>query len=300
MKLYRLFPLTLVVIALLLASALATSYPLTVQDELGQQVILTHEPMRVISMLPSDTETLCAIDACDKLVGVGDYSNYPVQVKTLPKLGGGLKGPDIEKIVALQPDLVLVSEYGELAKKLRGAGLTVYAGSPQTVDDTFTFFKRLGLLVNRQAQAETLVENVQNEMKAISQKVAGLPKSRVYYEVDPTPYSAGPNSFIGTLISDAGGENIVKASMGDFPRLEPEYIIAADPQVIFFPKQFEDEKDLKARPGWSSISAFKNGKVIGITSQENDFISRPGPRMAEALRFFARTLHPKAFAGAGD
>lgn len=294
MKLYRLIPL---VIALLLASALATSYPLTVQDELGQQVALAHEPMRVISMLPSDTETLCALGACDKLVGVGDYSDYPPQVKALPKLGGGLKGPDIEKIVALKPDLVLVSEYGELAKTLRGAGLTVYAGSPQTVADTFVFFKRLGLLVNRQAQAEALAKSVQNEMEAITKKVAGLPKPRVYYEVDPTPYSVGPDSFIGTLLAEAGGDNIVKAGMGDFPRLEPETIIAADPKVIFVLKQ--DEEALKARPGWASISAVKDGKVIGITPQEDDFISRPGPRMAEALRFFARTLHPEAFTGAG-
>ena len=285
---------------LLLTPAFATTYPLTVTDELGRAVTLTSEPTRIVSMLPSDTETLCAMNACDKLVGVDTFSNYPEEVAALPKLGGGLTGveggPDVEAIVALEPDLVFVSEYGELAQLLSDAGLTVYAGSPQTVEDTFTFFGVVGELVNRETQAALLVGRVRGEIEAVAALTSALPTKSVYYEIDPTPYSVGPDSFIGVLLAKAGGETVSPAELGDFPQLDPEFVVAADPEIIILSDApSESATTLAARPGWAGLSALTSGQVFELSDAQGEFVSRPGPRMADTVKLFASFLHPGLF-----
>jgi iron complex transport system substrate-binding protein len=249
-------------------------------------------------MMPSHTETLCALNACDTLVGVDDYSNYPAQAAALPKLGGGLTGvdggPDIEAIVALEPDLVLVSEYGELAQILEQAGITVYAGSPQTYQDTFTFFEILGQLSNREVEAALLTEKVQDDIAAIETLLEGEVKATVYYEIDATPYSVGPNSYIGVLIDKAGGQTIVTEEQGDFPQLDPEFIVASNPDRIVLADAAYGEsiETLQARPGFENLWAIKENYVYGLTQEQNDLISTPGPRMAEVVRLFAQMFHP--------
>ena len=280
--------------------AFATTYPLTVTDELGREVTLQREPTRIVSMLPSDTETLCALDACDKLVGVDTFSTYPAEVAGLPTLGGGLTGveggPDVEQIVALQPDLVFVTEYGELAQLLRDAGLTVYAGSPQTVQDTLAFFGVVGEIVNREAQAALLVGRVQGEIEAVAELTSTLPTKTVYYEIDPTPYSVGPDSFIGTLLAKAGGETISPSELGDFPQLDPEFVIATDPAVIILADApGESAATLQDRPGWASLSALTSGQVFELSDAQGELVNRPGPRMGDTVRLFANFLHPGLF-----
>ena len=284
----------------LFGHAFATTYPLTVTDELGRELTLQREPVRVVSMLPSDTETLCAINACDKLVGVDTFSTYPAEVTRLPQLGGGLTGveggPDIEAIVALEPDLVFVTEYGELAQLLGDAGLTVYAGSPQTVEDTFTFFGVVGELVNRETQAALLVGRVRGEIEAVAELTSALPVASVYYEIDPTPYSVGPESFIGTLLAKAGGETVSPAELGDFPQLDPEFVIATDPDIIILADApGESAATLQARPGWASLSALGSGQVFELSDAQGEFVNRPGPRMGDTVKLFASFLHPGLF-----
>lgn len=282
----------------LLSPVLATDYPFTLTDELGRTVTIEAEPKRIISMLPSHTETICALGLCDKLVGVDDFSNYPEEVNALPKLGGGLMGydggPDVEAIVALEPDLVLVSEYGELAMLLEQAGITVYGGSPQTYEDTFTFFDILGQLTNREIEAALLTENVQKEVDGIAALVSSTEAVSVYYEIDTTPYSVGPNSFIGVLLSKAGGQTIVTAEQGDFPQLDPEFIISSNPEAIILSDAPSGEsiETLQARPGWEGLQAITNNKVFAMTDEQNDVANRPGPRLAEVVRLFAQMLHP--------
>jgi iron complex transport system substrate-binding protein len=287
-----------VLIALLSSIANAATYPLTLTDKLNRTVMIETEPQRIVSMLPSHTETLCALDACDKLVGVDDFSNYPLAINGLPKLGGGLTGydggPDVEAIVALQPDLVLASEYGELAQLLEQAGLTVYAGSPTTYEDTFTYFDIIGQLTNREIEATLLADKVQKEIDGIAKLVSSAEPVSVYYEIDATPYSVGPNSFIGVLLAKAGGQTIVTAEQGDFPQLDPEFIISSNPEVIFLSDAPSGEsiETLQARAGWESLQAIANNKVFGLTNEQNDVANRPGPRIAEVVRLFAQMLHP--------
>jgi iron complex transport system substrate-binding protein len=289
---------TLLLIVMIITIASAVSYPLTLTDELGRTITLEREPERIISMVPSHTEMICALDACDKLIGIDTFSNYPEDVLGLPRLGGALTGydggPDLEAIVALSPDLVVVSEYGELASFLEELGITTYAGSPQTVEDIFEYLEVIGQLVNRSDQAAALSAQIESDLDGIAQLVEGATRPSVYYEIDASPFSVGPDSFIGQLIALAGGETIVTAEMGDFPMLDPEFIVAQDPDMIILASApyGESIETLQARPGWQGLSAIIDGRVIELTEAQNDLTARPGPRIADVVRFFAQMFHP--------
>lgn len=276
-----------------LGSAAATTYPLTLQDDLGRTVTLRSEPRRIVSVLPSTTETLCALGVCDRLVGVDTFSDFPAQVKALPKVGG-LYTPDIEAMVALKPDLVVVSKYGKLQESLTAAGIPVVAVNPETYDEVFSKTLTLGRLVNREAQAKALVVQMRRDIarvEILTRNAAHKPST--YYEVDPTPYTAGPNSFIGVLLAKAGALNIIPASLGDFPKISPELVVQRSPQLILGPTLAA----AKARPGWSTISAVKTGRVVAIApgSTLDTLLNRPGPRLPLALAQLAKLVHPELF-----
>lgn len=276
----------------LLSSAAATKYPLTVTDDLGRSVTLKAEPKRIIAMLPSHTETLIAIGAGDRLVAVDRFSNYPKNVTDkLPKMGSAFQ-PNLEAILALKPDLVLADESAgsRLTEKLAAAGLTVYGGTAQTYNEVFEKIGVLGKLTNHEAGAVKLITTMRSELNALQKSVLGLPKVSTYYEVDPAPYSVGPNSFIGTLLTKAGGQTLVPAKLGDFPKLDPELIVKANPQTMIG----LGLDDARRRPGWQGLQAVKAGRVYMPTPEERDALSRPGPRLPVALRALIKWLHPEA------
>ncbi|WP_135228451.1 ABC transporter substrate-binding protein [Deinococcus fonticola] len=283
---------TILAAFLLASSAAATRYPLTVTDDLGRTVTLRSEPKRIVAMMPSHTEILFAIGAGDKLVGIDEYSNYPrAATDKLPKVGSGYK-PDIEAIVALKPDLVLADESASsrLTEKLAAAGLTVYGGTAQTYNETFEKIAVMGKITNREVNATKLVTKMRGDLNALQQNVLKLPKVSTYYEVDPAPYSVGPNSFIGALISKAGGQTIVPAKLGNFPKLDPELIVKANPKVMIGLTL----DDAKKRPGWPTLQAVKAGRVYQPSAEERDALVRPGPRLAVALRTLIKLIHPEA------
>lgn len=276
----------------LLPSAAAIQYPLTVTDDLGRRVTLKTEPRRIVAMLPSHTETLIAIGAGDKLIAVDQFSNFPKDVTDrLPRVGSGYQ-PNLEAILALKPDLVLADESSgsRLTEKLAAVGLNVYGGTAQTYNEVFEKISVLGRLTNREAGALNLITRMRSELNTLQQSVAGLPKVSTYYEIDPSPYSVGPNSFLGTLIGKAGGQTIVPASLGDFPKLDPELIVKANPQVMLGLTL----DDARGRPGWAGLQAVRTGRVFRPTPEERDALSRPGPRLPDALRALIRFLHPEA------
>lgn len=276
-----------------LSSAAATAYPLTLTDDLGRKVTLRAEPKRIVSVLPSSTETLCAIGACDRLVGVDEYSDFPAQVKTLPKVGG-LYTPNIEAMVALKPDLVVVSKYGKLVEPLTATGIPVVAVNPETYDEVFSKTLVLGRIVNREAQAKNLVVQMRRDIARIEILTRNaVRKPSAYYEIDPTPYTAGPNSFIGVLLGKAGATNIIPANLGDFPKISPELVVQRNPQLILG----LDPATARARPGWANIAAVKSGRVIPVPpgSPLDTLLNRPGPRLPQALAALARLVHPELF-----
>jgi iron complex transport system substrate-binding protein len=269
----------------------ATSYPLILKDDLGRIVKLSSEPKRIVSMMPSHTETLFAVGAGTSVVGVDEYSNFPkLETEKLPKTGNGF-APNLEAIAALKPDLVLTDESSgsKLVQNLEKLGITVYAGVAQSYNDVFAKINVIGKITNHEKNALNLITNMRNELNTIQASVAKAPKVSVYFEVDPTPYAAGSSSFIGALISKAGGINIIPEKLGPFPQISPELVISSNPSVILGAKL----EDVLKRPGWDKIAAVKAGRVLTFSSQEDDAISRPGPRLSVALRALVKAIHPE-------
>ncbi len=269
--------------------AWAWAFPLTLTDDLGRTVTIKAPPKRIVTMLPSVTETVCALGACDRIIATDDYSDWPERVKALPK-AGGLYNPNPELIVSLRPDLVLVSKYGRLYETLERAGLTVYAVRTETYEDIFKTVRTLGRILGLSAQAEALVARIQQEVyREESRAAQAKARPRVYYEIDPTPYTVGPESFIGVLIQKARGVNIIPKELGLFPKIAPEFVLQKNPEVIV--ATHPGAQEIRARPGWDRIAAVRNGRICVFTGEENNLLSRPGPRVAQGLRLLVDCFH---------
>jgi iron complex transport system substrate-binding protein len=284
-------------LALLAATSWATAQSrLTVIDDLGRTVTLSAPALRVVSMVPSHTETVCALGRCDRLVGRDTFSNQPQEVAVLSDLGSAF-APDLEALVALEPDLVLVDEYSGLAAFLEPLGIAVYAGTPQRLEEVFLLFERLGRLLGADDAAISLTSRVQDQLRDVASRVEGASAPRVYFEIDATPYSVGPDGFIGTLITMAGGATIVPAELGEFPLLDPEFVVAADPDhiVLASAPYGESLATLRARPGWGGLRAVVEGRVAELSSTEVDVLFRAGPRVGDAVELLARLFHPGRF-----
>ncbi|MER3602877.1 MAG: ABC transporter substrate-binding protein [Thermus sp.] len=276
--------------ALSVVLTFALAFPLTLKDDLGRNVALKAPPKRVVSMLPSATETICALGACGLLVATDDYSDFPEEVKRLPK-AGGLYNPNPELIVSLKPDLVIVSKYGRLYETLERAGLTVYVVKTETYEDIFRTVRALARLLGREAEGERLVARIQKEVYLEESRAAkAKTRPRVYYEIDPTPYTVGPESFIGVLIQKARGVNIIPKELGLFPKISPEFVVERNPEVIVatYP---DAERVLKSRPGFDLIKAVREGRICVYTGGQDSLLSRPGPRVAQGLRLLVDCFH---------
>lgn len=249
-------------------------------------------PQRVVSLLPSLTEMVCALDRCDRLVGVDRYSNVPDQVRTLPRLGGGLD-PNIEAIVALKPDLVLMAgSSAAAAARLRALGLKVVTLEPKNHADVRSTLSTLGQLFGL-ADAQASWRGIEAGMRDAARSLSPKPiKTRVYFEVNSAPYAAGESSFIGETLSALGVQNIVPARLGAFPKINPEMVVRADPDVIMVSDSTFSA--MAARPGWARLRALSAGRVCVFTPEQSDLIVRPGPRMAEAAHVLAQCLRDKA------
>jgi iron complex transport system substrate-binding protein len=274
----------------LFSPALAASFPMSLKDDLGRTVTLKTEPKRIISMLPSHTEALFALGVGNKVVGIDQYSNSPkAETEKIQKVGNTFT-PNLEAIAALKPDLVLIddSAYSKLAENLEKLGIAVYAGMAQTYIESFEKIAILGRLTGATNTAQNIITRLRSEITQIGAKIVRQKKVSVYFEVDPTPYAAGEASFIGELLTRAGGKNIVPKSLGAFPQISPELVIKANPSVILGTTL----ADVASRPGWASIAAIKNNRVYNPSPEENDAIVRGGVRLAEALRVLVKYLHP--------
>lgn len=275
---------------LLCASALAA--PITVKDDRGHTVTLPDVPKRVVSLLPSLTETVCDLGDCAKVVGVDRFSNFPARVQSLPKLGG-LDDTSIETLVALKPDVVLLGVSARVIDRLEGLGLKVVALEPKSMTDVQRVLGKVGQVLGREDDARRLWNRIDGH---IAQSAATLPAGArgltVYYEVDAGPYGAGTVSFMGEILARLGAKNIIPAELGPFPKLNPEFIVRADPQVIMVGQR--NAPGLTQRPGWQSIRAVKNQRICVWVPSESDVLVRPGPRMSEAAALMARCLREAA------
>ena len=260
------------------------------RDDQAREVTFARSPQRIITLLPSLTETVCALGACDRLVATDRYSNWPVQVLALPK-AGGLDDAAVELIVSLRADLVLLSRSQRIADRLGGLGIPTFVLDAQTYGDIGRNVHALGQILGVAARAATLERSIDAAVQdigseAVARRHGGEPA--VYFEVDGAPYAAGPQSFIGELLVRLGTRNIVTPDLGVFPKLNPEYVVRHAPDVIFV--SAAEAPRLARRPGWEQIRAVKERRLCVFPSEVTDTIVRPGPRVAEGMRALAECL----------
>ena len=259
----------------------------TVVDDQGVAVTVAQTPKRIVSLLPSLTETVCALDRCNALVGVDRYSNFPETVLKLPKVGGGLD-PNIEAIVALKPDLVLLASSTRAATRLRSLGISVLSLEPKTYGQVQKSFELLGKVLNT-PNAHQLWKRIQADIdKATSAVPASYKGAKVYFEVSPAPHAASSSSFVGETLSRLGLNNIVPDQWGEFPKINPEFVVQSNPDVIMLSEA--QIHTLASRPGWARLQAIQKGRVCSFNAQESDILSRPGPRMALGAALIAKCL----------
>jgi iron complex transport system substrate-binding protein len=276
---------------LLLGSVQAAG--LQVTDDRGVNVRWDAPPQRIVSLLPSLTETVCELGQCHRLVGVDRYSNWPAAIAALPRVGGGMD-PNVEAIVALRPDVVLLAQSSRVVQRLESLGLKVVALEPKSHADVQRVLGKVAQVVGVDAQAtQRIWRNIDAAVSAAAQSLpVRVKNTRVYFEVNRAPYGAGASSFIGETLTRLGVQNIVPASLGPFPKLNPEFVVRANPDVIMVgDRNFEG---MTQRPGWRSIRAVREERLCVFVNDESDVLVRPGPRMAEAARLMARCLQEKA------
>lgn len=284
------------------ASLPAQAYPLTLTDDAQRTVQLAQKPERIVSLAPSNTEMVCAIGACDALVGVTDFDDYPAQVADVPKVVVQAV-PDVEKIVAAEPDLVLAAGNQQTPQaaidRLVELQVPVLVLYPSRLEDIYADIELIGQAVDRSPAAEKLVGEMQSRVAAVQAKVAGATAPRVFYEVSVYQgviYTAGADSFLASLIETAGGEPITGDATGV---IQVEDLVAADPQLILLGDAAYDQsvtpEAVAARPGWSSMTAIGSNAIKPMP--DDPIITRPGPRIVDGLEALARAIHPELFAG---
>ena len=277
-------------VALLLLGATpaqAAATGATVVDDRGTVVQLLPAPQRIVSLLPSLTESVCALGQCAKLVGVDRYSNYPASVQQLARVGGGLD-PNIEAIVALKPDLVLLASSAPGIDRLRALGLRVVALEPKDYASAVRVLGTLGQLLGVDT-ASALVAAMEAEMRAAAALVPAKARGKkVYFEVNPGPYAASTSSFLGQTLERLGLNNIVAGSLGPFPKVNPEFVVRAQPDVIMVGDSNADA--MPTRPGWGNLKAIQQKRVCAFDRTDADILVRPGPRMAQGATLVARCL----------
>ena len=298
--------LVTLLIALLTAcgpQATPTSAPttLTFTDGLGREVTLDGPAQRIVSMAPSNTEILFAIGAGDQVVGRDQLSDYPEEAKSVTDVGSTFEALNTELIVSLEPDLVLAAEINtsEQVKQLEDLGLTVYyLKNPLTLEEMYGNLEIVAQLTGHEAEAAALIESLKARVAAVDEKIAPISsRPSVFYEMDATdpakPYTAGKGTFITQLIERAGGYNIA-SDLEEYPQMSLEQVVAADPAFIILgdARYGISPESVAQRPGWEDLTAVKNGNVLPFN---DDLVSRPGPRLVDALEELAKLLRPGLF-----
>jgi iron complex transport system substrate-binding protein len=277
--------------------------PLITTDAHGTPIMIPAKtPQRIVSLTPGDSEMLAAVGVSARVVGVDAFTNYPADMAAKPKVSSSDGSPNVEQIIALNPDLVL--SWGQFTTQadtaLLQAHINVIALPVADLQGTLTEIRLVGQLTHKSAAADSLVKSLQQRIDAVKQTVVNTQPVSVYMEVGftpPPPYAVGGGSFENDVLTDAGGRNIFAAQTdnGGYPSVSVESIIARNPQVIILteePAYGGDPQQVYARSGWANITAIKSHRVYSI---DPDIVSRPGPRLVDALEQVAKMLHPELF-----
>lgn len=272
------------------------NYPLEVEDAFGNLVTLEKAPERIISFAPSHTEILFALGLGDKVVGVTSYCDYPEEALEIERVGD-YEGVNYERVIELEPDLIV--NYGELdadsAKIYEEAGIPVVSYMPESIDEVIETIEEIALVTGAVEAGEELVNQMTQKRDEIVERVKDKEPVKVFYEVWHEPLmTAGAGSFVDDLIQLANGINIARDAEGLYPNYDLEQLIENDPEVYISSVDLPEKtvEAIASRPGYEEITAIKEGRVYLL---DGNIMSRPGPRIVDALEIMAKAIHPEAF-----
>jgi len=274
--------------------------PGTYTDDTGREVVIDQLPQRIISFGPSITEILFALGLEDKVVGVGDYSDYPEAAQLKPKIGNAFS-PSLEKIVELDPDLVFTVKQEQLNMELDALGIKFIVLDPEDIDGILEDIELVGEITGTKKRAGELIKDMQDSISQVLAQVKDAAKARVFFIVDATdltlPWTAGTGSFIDALITMAGGENIAAQTPGAWVQFSLEQIVGSAPDIIIIQTMpggipTVSKEALEQHPVWGEMAAVKQGQTRFI---DGDLISRPGPRIVQGLEEMVKIIHPEQF-----
>ncbi len=264
-----------------------------VTDDLGRIISIPLKITRVVSLAPSVTENIFAVGAGDRLVGVTTFCNYPDEAKSIPKIGDTMN-PNMESIVALKPEVVFVSTASQVEtfmKTLDSNGIAVYVTNPNSLSEIFTnleqFMNLFGTTEQADASLRALKTRVESVGHTISYSRISQPDPRVFVQISREPlFTIGKDSFLTQVIADAGGNSVTREVTTAYPKLSKETALALDPEVIILS---DSEDNREPNEVFRNSPAVKRGRVYKVNA---DLLSRPGPRLVDALEQIARKLHP--------
>jgi iron complex transport system substrate-binding protein len=283
-------------VLLLLASAVecpamvGDRFPLSIKDDRGVAVRLAAPPRRIVSLAPSLTEIVFLLGRGDSLVGVTRFCNFPPAASGLPKIGGVID-PDVERIVALSPDLVLCTTDGNPRAKVRALEemrIPCFAVAPQDLGAVFTAIERLGVLLGAADRGRAEAGGLRRRARLASPSFPGVERPSALFVVSTVPIiAAGEGTFMDELLRLAGGRNAASRFSGRYPRLSVEGLVAARPDVIFVAGMTGVERFSPEVTRWKEVPAFRDGAVIIL---DGDLVTRPGPRLVTALERVSAVL----------
>ena len=263
----------------------SSAYSINVVDDRQISIEIKRAPMRIVTLLPSLAESVCALNACERLVGTDNFADWPEQVKVLPKLGG-LYDASVEAIVRLKPDLVLAGKSTRIISRLESLGIQVIALEPKNLSDVERSLHVIAQALHLPQPDEKAKAVWSSAMSSVASAAKSLPAhfrgNTIYFEASTGGYAAGESSFIGGVMSQLGLRNIVDKRMGAFPQINPEFVVRANPYWIVLAEPMAQSID--RRPGWSGMDAVKSRRMCHLTAAQGHMLVRPGPRIGEAAQ----------------
>ncbi|HKC63193.1 MAG TPA: cobalamin-binding protein, partial [Pyrinomonadaceae bacterium] len=267
-----------------------------VTDEAGRRVRVPAHPQRIITLAPNLTEIVYAVGAGNRLIGDTTFCDFPPEAKQIEKVGDTLQ-PNIERIIALKPDIVLVSTASQLeafTKQMNERDIPVFITDPHDLEGVFQSIRTIGDLLGQQEQAEKLIADLRARVASVQDKVKDLQPVTVFYQVSASPlWTAGKKSWITDLIRRAGGRSVTGDIEGEWMRYSDEAALASHPDaIIIAASDSMNGSKMEVAPALQKSPAVLNKRVYGING---DYLSRPGPRLVDGLEQIAHVLHPEAF-----
>ncbi|MFP3844566.1 ABC transporter substrate-binding protein [Priestia filamentosa] len=274
-------------------------YPVSIEDARGEKVKLEKQPKKVVSLIPSNTEILYNIGAGKQVVGVTDNDTYPKEVKEKESVGG--MEPNVEKIISLNPDLVLahastMASGSDLYKQLEDAGIKVFVvKDAQTFDATYQSIETIGALTGHVEKAEETIADMKESVKEITDKAKEVKdKKKVWVEISSDLYTTGEGTFMNEMLTLIGAENVAKDQEG-WVQLSKEDVVALNPDVILTTYGAADKNavaNIKKRPGFEAVKAVETNSITDLNSDE---VTRPGPRLVNGLEDMAKAVYPEVY-----